>query len=828
MKFDINRLTEHQKETLKKKREDIPALYNDLSQSSSQNSQNLQEWFDTKAKHINELDKANNKKNDFVIQKPINSDANKENKIIVVQSELNLMDKVINNNNSSKLDGNVGDNIVDIKSKANSTKETEREDSGSHDENTSEQVRVVSPLFTGFNATLEVDEDADAVHSTVSVAKKLNFESKEEFPEDKMPERQSSPSMFDSAKRRHRNDKLDVTKSNLSLKSDETDESRKDSGTASIVQKMSKTKGNVGKPGTSGLQKPQDDSDIKEDSNETRKGIKRKYMSDTESDGVLQQRRKRRMTISKDVNDDGEKLRDSDNASLDTINLRSLSQRVKNEISRLKIDMVFDCPAVNRRRVKHSDDGDKEMPKKTWTPDNKNLALKFLEAKSAETSKKSLKTTEKSAKDTKDGKEGNDTNQGVVKRRGRPGKSTKQESDKNDSDVIKGAKKSSDDKVSLKNSAEADATRVAPTTSQVVQDVTDIIQDEKLEKNDFKSIANKNEEFAKVPESSESSQDGIEDVVESSQASPSVVIKLDKRHGEKQCFIKINKISNLHVAKAPDVAVEKNCVPESIPMDCGDNDVPDPCEQPSKADVGNDKETSDAGSNDSTSKNVIQEADNAKVLVAEGQKAVDGALSTKPTCVVNFSSPKGSGKVFPKLKSFTVHGRAAHMLGLVTMQSRVEADGPAVEEDSSIKKSRTKDTESETSKKAVKELDKIGGPSGSRQEKIFNNMRSSSDYCLSPATYMFTNLKNDGEKLSSKADKNTSDSVSTDSSVEKENEENTSLVCEKDDLPILEWSSANPPSLTASPSASILKRHRSTVPEPDPDSTTPNKVICVT
>lgn len=830
MKFDINRLTEHQKETLKKKREDIPALYNDLSQSSSQNSQNLQDWFDMQTKHINELDKVNSKKSEFLIQKPINSDANKENNITVIQSELHLMDKTINNNNSSKLDGNVGDNVADVKSKANSTKETAREDTScSHGENKSEQVALDSPLFAGFNSPLETD--TNVMQSTVSVVKRLNFESREEFPEDEARERQSSPSMFDSAKRRHRSDKIDVTKSNSSSRNDETNENQKDSSVTNIVQKTSKTKCNQEKPGTSHSQKPQDDSDIKVGSNENKKGVKRKFMSDIESDGVLQQRRKRKLTpCSKDVNDDdGDKSRDSDNVSLDTIGKDGLSQRMRNEISRLKIDMVFDCPSVNRRRLKHMDEGDKELLKKTWSLDDKNLALKFLEAKSAEASKKSLKVTEKN---TKDGKEGNDTNQGP-KKRGR--RSTKQEPDKND-DVNKEAKKSNDtiDKVlSLKNSADTDATRVVPTTSQVMQDVTDRIQDEILEKDDSKSISNKDEESSKVPEPNEPSQDEMEDVVESSQA-PSTCIKLDKKYGEKhkKCFIKINKITDVHAAKTPDVAAEKNYVPESIPMDCGDNDVPDPCEQPSEADTDNNKETIDVGNKDSTSKDAIQETDNSneKVPVAEGQKAVDGSSSIKPTCVVNFSSPKSSGKVFSKLKSFTVHGRAAHMLGLVTMQSRIEADNSTVEDDSSIKKSKTKDTETETSanKKVstVKELDKIGGPSGSRQEKIFNNMRSS-DYCLSPSTYMFTNLKNDGEKLSSKLDKSMSDSVSTDSSVDKQNEENTSLLCEKDDLPILEWSSANPPSLTASPSASILKRHRSIVPEVDPDSVTPNKVIRV-
>ena len=46
--FDANSLTEHQKESLKQRKEDIAASYNDLSQSSSQDTQNLQEWVDKK------------------------------------------------------------------------------------------------------------------------------------------------------------------------------------------------------------------------------------------------------------------------------------------------------------------------------------------------------------------------------------------------------------------------------------------------------------------------------------------------------------------------------------------------------------------------------------------------------------------------------------------------------------------------------------------------------------------------------------------------------------------------------------------------------------
>lgn len=49
VKFDVNRLTEHQKELLKKRRDDIPAMYNDLSISNSQDTQEIQQWFDARS-----------------------------------------------------------------------------------------------------------------------------------------------------------------------------------------------------------------------------------------------------------------------------------------------------------------------------------------------------------------------------------------------------------------------------------------------------------------------------------------------------------------------------------------------------------------------------------------------------------------------------------------------------------------------------------------------------------------------------------------------------------------------------------------------------------
>lgn len=88
----------------------------------------------------------------------------------------------------------------------------------------------------------------------------------------------------------------------------------------------------------------------------------------------------------------------------------------------------------------------------------------------------------------------------------------------------------------------------------------------------------------------------------------------------------------------------------------------------------------------------------------------------------------------------------------------------------------------------LKEPEKIASPS-SRQEKMFRNMQT--EITFNDKT--FSNLKNNGEKVSPKMNE-----------IGKSDVGNLSVV--DDEIPILEWSNANPPSLTASPSMSILKR----------------------
>ncbi|XP_068972047.1 tropomyosin-like [Bombus flavifrons] len=95
--FDANSSTEYQKEPLKRRKEDIAALYNDLLQSSSQDTQNLQEWFDKKSKSLEEAGKDHNKKDNISIRNILDDDANKENKIEM--QELEAKDNAYSNKN---------------------------------------------------------------------------------------------------------------------------------------------------------------------------------------------------------------------------------------------------------------------------------------------------------------------------------------------------------------------------------------------------------------------------------------------------------------------------------------------------------------------------------------------------------------------------------------------------------------------------------------------------------------------------------------------------------------------------------------------------------
>ena len=162
--------------------------------------------------------------------------------------------------------------------------------------------------------------------------------------------------------------------------------------------------------------------------------------------------------------------------------------------------------------------------------------------------------------------------------------------------------------------------------------------------------------------------------------------------------------------------------------------------------------------------------------------------------------------------------RAAQMLGMVNKQSLIEVENVANEDTLAIPlKKDNKNRENDR----VSLNQSSPNHCGSRREKMFSNMNKQPiERCSSPALTSFGNLKNDGERISPKLDKSLHDKDFEASSTATENgsADDSPNSKSKKELPILEWSNANPPSLTASPSASILKRLQ------EADFETPNRV----
>ncbi len=162
------------------------------------------------------------------------------------------------------------------------------------------------------------------------------------------------------------------------------------------------------------------------------------------------------------------------------------------------------------------------------------------------------------------------------------------------------------------------------------------------------------------------------------------------------------------------------------------------------------------------------------------------------------------------------------MLGLVTQGATLSISQLS----SSSEKSNVSSTDEisivslQKKDKIFKETDRISSPvSSSRQDKMFSNMNNPyirpDQRCSSPSISSFCNLRNDGEKVSPKMDKTDKDLMEMS---DREVGDESSSFRSRKELPMLEWSNANPPSLSASPSASILKRMQ------DLDTETPNRV----
>ena len=181
--FDANSLAEHQKQSLKRRKEDITALYNDLSQSSSQDTQNLQEWFDKKSKSLGEAEKDHNKKDNISIRNILDDDANKENKIEM--KELEAVSKSTAENDTKSTD-HVKQNIsLESVQKA--------KDNAYSNENL---LIEEDQMMTAKNAC----DNAEPKTSVDLMSRDLDANKQEKSLENK-DDKNLSPSMLDSSKR---------------------------------------------------------------------------------------------------------------------------------------------------------------------------------------------------------------------------------------------------------------------------------------------------------------------------------------------------------------------------------------------------------------------------------------------------------------------------------------------------------------------------------------------------------------------------------------------------------------------------------------------------
>ncbi|KAF7396001.1 hypothetical protein HZH68_010051 [Vespula germanica] len=821
VKYDVNRLTEHQKEILKKKRDDIPAMYNDLSQSSSQSTQNLQEWFDKRGKRINEADYAHDaKKNDTVEEENIDHDANKENTIDSTITEYSVIDKTDTTSNTDLKAIQQGVQPVQSTSLLSEDSTSKKcSDNNTNDNSSKEQTSLISndKLGTSFDDDKEETYEHDELNS---VAKRLNFESRDEFPDEKESEQRLSPSVLENGKRRNRNSTT-RTGSN-ELDSDKTTNVQGEQSESKMLKTL-KTKSNLTKQ---------------------RRGTKRKYASDSDSEETTCQRRRRKYAISETPSDSDSVVPSLESEHLEgTREEQCLSQRTKNEISRLKINMVFYSPLPNRRRSKQQ-----EQLKDT---NCENKILRTYARKSPD-----LKITEEVKP--------NVYGQSAFKKKNK--KSFKFETNKNDElPTTENAVEMETSNPDVGDSKSEECTNVLP---EIADNINVDVQDEITDKDTSLNVGkikdskkkskehdvNTNEMNTKQSNKVDnitvnkeelllSAEDGTQEIIQNSQEE-NAMSKLEGKYNDKQCFIKIDKIDkivNVPVMKSYNLCNKDNVSTESTTLKKSTKEIPNvPKKIPDDDPKLDDKIDETVHIEDNTVTVVNTSSDHEIVCIQrEDERKTSSDVpqaNSSPTHKISamvVSSPKNNIKRLLKLKTYpNKGGRAAHMLGLVTKQILTETNSQNVKADEDViaKKIKSKEGENEThiAKKdkitIFKDNDKIGGPCSSRQEKIFNNMKSG-EYISSSPVKSFCNLKNDGEKLSSNIDKTIPDYmlISLEDTVEKGNDGSLSPSQEKTELPMLEWSSANPPSLTASPSASILKRHRLAITECDLETTASNK-----
>lgn len=927
IQLDVDRLTEHQKEIFKKRRDDIPAMYNDLSQSSSQDTQDLQQWFGGK-KSVNEqqqkilsIEEKSAKTNATstnvdakipqVTTKPTTVDAKvpkidaKSMAVDPKSPRVVLYPKI--DQKSSLIDSKIAK--VDTKSMAVDTKTpklivlcpnidkkstgvdvkapkivTELAKAGRKcskpDEKLAATNKVENPIVSLENIleTLNVPKAVEPIREPgEKISKARNppepiSSSAQDPRSESMPPKAASPSRvgdFERDRSEGTSKSRDLSPSSdesyiketkfsdssyhseqesfakkLNFESLEEYPEEEKNGENEEIQSSNKTSGSrpsgeaVLGPGT--LLKPTYLDEVsKKSMRNARKliaaaqgierkldrGTKRKVSSDVENDdNTIEQDKKRRKSSRSP-------------SGLEESTPSQTAKRTENEILRLRIDMVSDGPLRSRRRSKYLDDfvSSEQLGKRTHSPATRGRGSS--RGRRSSNPRKIGKSTE--------------TEDAATRRRGRPPKSEEngKAERRQENEAGSHARKTSRStrgrqKKSLQESGAASESQLITDDDETMDDFPSTNNEEtsKESTKDSSAILDVLEELA-VPENpvlpaaapTETQMDlDFDEVVESSQDS----IVLMASH--KRSFAKIVKVTNAHEKSTSEVPVETSIQNQQLAAS-----------SPIK--------TLSAEKKDQSEENIAEDPDetfldisairpqladdvpveNPEKKTPEASKTTASPVPTKPETSLHFSSPKAHVKRFMKPKSFVPQGRTAHMLGLVTKFEVPEKDetsekNQADEEVStmskfdklrSIARARAKENEVEAPiprrANIGRDPERIGSPSGSRQEKIFNNMKSA-DYAASPPGKMFCNLKNNGEKISPKMEK--AQAVSRENNARgNQDEMNISTASEREELPMLEWSSANPPSLTASPSASILKRNRSMINEVEQDPTTPSR-----
>lgn len=753
VKLDINRLTEHQKESLRRHRDDIPAMYNDLSQSASHNTQQFENFFGNNSTGTNEEKNENENAHTNILK---NSEANKEN------NATSCGDTIKNNEKR---------NALPVK------KKLEEEKPNSIIETKRVKNNIELETGTDTQASLVVDDSKNLIEKTVDaetvdrfipkiISKKLNFTSDDELFNESDNAKHSSQLKSEESCKQHQQQEII---NNIDSKTDDDDD---DAGSQSLELSHSVKRGRrrskTSKIHEKSLRSTRL-SNIYEGQSE--QNLKRKSTSKCESERSPINKRRRYTTSSHSSSDtlsDPESINSiegGDNHGA-TLADENLPKRTKKEMSRLQINMVFNNSMPSKLRSKSAGDyiydsnikrknNKKYSDKSSVRNSSSQKLIKKQKRKnvssSTEVDTESLKTCQVQSM------ENSETTLKL--------KEVSNEITINDEERLN----ISSDYIAIKEVTEKLSSNKNTQDNDTCDD-SEISNQDHLTENS--SPNNRNCSSKPV--------DDEEEVVESSQKANTLIRSPHrKKHGEHLRIDSWMKTS-----------------PKKITAD-------------------------GAFDNTSSSTNLnCQQIENIqKSLPEESNKLI--------TSDSIFMSPK-SNKASPKSKPFMAC-RGAHMLGLVTKLAIGEKNKSSdkvecLENEISKKFKLSKELEndgSSTKKERTlifKEPDRIGSPSGSRQEKIFKNMKSND--CVSSPPKLFSKLKNDGEKISPKFEKTMSQTFTKTS--KKGHDTEGCMLDEKNELPILEWSNSNPPSLTASPSISILKRQRQTVLDVDND-VTPSK-----